>query len=68
MLFFALNVWQKFYGRPENPMIKWQRYLFNVGFRTVVPLQLAACTIRASFFLEFFLCRTYAIYQSTHTV
>ena len=23
MLFFALNVWQKFYGRPENPMVKW---------------------------------------------
>eukprot|EP01050_Picozoa_sp_SAG11_P049103 SAG11_NODE_26640_length_342_cov_1.691358_1_plen_21_part_10 len=21
MLFFALNVWQKVYGRPENPIV-----------------------------------------------
>eukprot|EP01050_Picozoa_sp_SAG11_P045933 SAG11_NODE_23193_length_393_cov_1.261905_1_plen_36_part_10 len=32
MLFFALNVWQKFYGRPEDPMVKWYGYLFTIGF------------------------------------
>eukprot|EP01050_Picozoa_sp_SAG11_P060266 SAG11_NODE_39513_length_230_cov_3.122137_1_plen_48_part_01 len=43
--------------KPDGKMVG---VLFIIGFRSVAPRQPAACTKRASFFLEIFVCTRFS--------